>query len=106
MRSLRFKVIFGRLLTPTLDLVHDGVHSERGKIKSRRALRRSGHFEARQSSRQGWNFAANAFAQRPGIEEEMAAAVKFVHLNKSIKGWSSYSTTKKRVSFLGALLPA
>jgi hypothetical protein len=31
------------------------------------------------------------------------AAVKFVHLKKFMKGWSSFSTTKKRVHFLGAL---
>lgn len=37
---------------------------------------------------------------------DLAAAVKFVHLKKSMKGWSSYSTVKKRVQFLEALSPA
>ena len=37
---------------------------------------------------------------------DLAAAVKFVHLKKSMKGWSSYSTAKKRVQFLEALSPA
>ena len=36
---------------------------------------------------------------------DLAAAVKYVHL-KSMKGWSSYSTVKKRVQFLEALSPA
>ena len=34
---------------------------------------------------------------------DLMAAVKFVHLKKSMKGWSSFSTTKKRVHFLGTL---
>ena len=37
---------------------------------------------------------------------DLAAAVKYVHLKKSMKGWSSYSTVKKRVQFLEALSPA
>ena len=37
---------------------------------------------------------------------DLAAAVKFVHLNFSMKGWSSYSTVKKLVQFLEALSPA
>ena len=32
---------------------------------------------------------------------DLVAAVKFVHLKKSMKGWSSFSTTKKCVHFLG-----
>ena len=37
---------------------------------------------------------------------DLAAAVKFVHLKKSAKGWSKYDTKGKRVQFLGALSPA
>ena len=37
---------------------------------------------------------------------DLAAAVKFVNLKKPMNGRSSYSTTKKRVQFLGALSSA
>ena len=39
-------------------------------------------------------------------EGDLAAAVKFVHLKKSVKGWSKYDTKGERVQFLGALSPA
>ena len=37
---------------------------------------------------------------------DLAAAVKYVHLKKSMKGLSSCSTVKKRVQFLETLPPA
>jgi hypothetical protein len=38
--------------------------------------------------------------------EDLAAAEKFAHLKKSVKGWGKYGAKGKRVQFLEALSPA